>query len=84
MVAKSLAALDQTEVPDQAVVAAAHSSQSAVLESLHREMDAPLSDPVNSRWGFVNRSQYVDQLAVLVDGPNTLPRAEYGDALHPV
>jgi hypothetical protein len=31
MVAQSLAALDQTEVPDQAVVAAAHSSQSASL-----------------------------------------------------
>jgi hypothetical protein len=48
MVAQSLAALDQAEVPDQAVVAAAHSSQSAVLESLHREMDAPLIDCVNS------------------------------------
>jgi hypothetical protein len=48
MVTQSLAALDQTEVPDQAVVAAAHSSQSAILESLHREMDAPLGDFVNS------------------------------------
>jgi len=49
MVAKSLAALDQTEVPDQADAAATHSSQSVVLKSLHREMDAPLSYSVNSR-----------------------------------
>jgi hypothetical protein len=48
MVAQSLTALDQTQVPDQAVVTAAHSTQSAVPESLHREMDAPLSDFVNS------------------------------------
>src|SRR3984885_13547519 len=48
MVPETLAALDQTEVPDQAVLSAAHSSESDICKTRHGAQHALQSERVNS------------------------------------
>jgi hypothetical protein len=47
MVPQSLAALDQAKIPDQAIVATAHSSQPGIFESPHRASMHPGRNPSN-------------------------------------